>query len=117
MKLAITILIVTLAASAQVAGHTPTAQPATAIVAPSGLPVVRVNGAVLTDRDLVREMLNVFPYAKQHGGKFPKDSEPEIRKAALRKRVGKALADEGRQRPGSAGVRLVHRARLCHQGA
>lgn len=83
MKFATTILIAVLAANAQVASHAPTAQPATAILAPSGRPVVRVNGAVLTDRDLVREMLNVFPYAKQHGGKFPKDSEPEIRKAAL----------------------------------
>jgi parvulin-like peptidyl-prolyl isomerase len=29
-------------------------------------------------------MFNVFPYAKQHGGGFPKDSEPQIRKTALR---------------------------------
>jgi parvulin-like peptidyl-prolyl isomerase len=82
------IVMASLAAMAQVASHTPAVQPAnvppsTAIV-PSGRPVLRVNGSVLTDRDLVREMLNVFPYAKQHGGKFPKDSEPEIRKAAMR---------------------------------
>lgn len=90
MKLIITtlILIASLAATAQVASHAPTVQPANAPMAaaatPSARPVVRVNGAVLTDRDLVREMMNVFPYAKQHGGKFPKDSEPEVRKAALR---------------------------------
>ena len=80
MKLAITILTFTLAASAQVASHSPAVQPATAMGAPSGRPVVRVNGTALTDRDLVREMLNVFPYAKQHGGKFPKDSEPKSAK-------------------------------------
>jgi peptidyl-prolyl cis-trans isomerase C len=90
MKLIITILILiaSIAALAQVASHAPSVQPANvppaAAVAPSGRPVLRVNGAVLTDRDLVREMLNVFPYAKQHGGKFPKDSEAEIRKAAMR---------------------------------
>ena len=32
--------------------------------------VARVNGAVLTDRDLLREMLQIFPYANQHNG-FP----------------------------------------------
>jgi peptidyl-prolyl cis-trans isomerase C len=87
MKLIIAnlILIASLTATAQVASHATTAQPATSVTtAPAPRAVVRVNGAVLTDRDLAREMLNVFPYAKQHGGKFPKDSEPEIRKAAMR---------------------------------
>jgi parvulin-like peptidyl-prolyl isomerase len=42
-----------------------------------------VNGAVLTDRDLRREMLSMFPYAAQHGGEFPKAMEPDIRKGAL----------------------------------
>jgi hypothetical protein len=52
--------------------------------APSpGRPVARVNGAVLTDRDLRREMLAIFPYAAQHGGDFPKAMEPNIRKGAL----------------------------------
>ena len=31
-------------------------------------PVARVNGAVLTDRDLVREEYTIFPYARQHNG-------------------------------------------------
>jgi len=48
----------------------------------SGKPVVRVNDAVLTDRDLLREMLALFPYAKLHGG-FPKKQEAEIRRGAL----------------------------------
>ena len=48
----------------------------------TGKPVVRVNGAVLTDRDLVREMFALFPYAKLHNG-FPKAQEPEIRRGAF----------------------------------
>lgn len=51
---------------------------------PVARPVVKVNGTVLTDRDLVREMMNVFPYAKQHGGRFPKDSETKIRQTAIK---------------------------------
>jgi peptidyl-prolyl cis-trans isomerase SurA len=82
-------------ALAQVASHAPTlpattaAQAATpATQAPSaslqvtGKPVVRINGAVLTDRDLLREMFAIFPYAKVHNG-FPKAEEPEIRRGAL----------------------------------
>lgn len=102
MKLAIAILIATLAATAQVASHAPTAQPTTAVSAPSGKPVLRVNGAVLTDRDLMREMLNIFPYAKQHGGKLPKDSEPEIRKAALRNLEFEEMAYQEATRRGLA---------------
>jgi peptidyl-prolyl cis-trans isomerase SurA len=48
----------------------------------SDKPVARVNGAVLTDRDLLREMLTIFPYAKQHNG-FPKAQEASIRQGAL----------------------------------
>src|SRR5579863_3822381 len=64
--------------------HTQTApaQP-TAATAVSGKPVVRVNGAVLTDRDLLREMYTLFPYAAQHNGQVPPEMEPQIRKGAL----------------------------------
>ncbi len=58
---------------------------ATSPVSPSQVsdkPVARVNGAVLTDRDLVREMFAIFPYAKQHNG-FPKGQEAAIRQGAL----------------------------------
>jgi len=48
----------------------------------TGKPVVRINGAVLTDRDLLREMLAMFPYARLHNG-FPKSQEAEIRRGAL----------------------------------
>ena len=74
-------------AKAQVASHTPTAAvTATASqVSPlqvSDKPVARVNGAVLTDRDVLREMFTIFPYAKQHNG-FPKAQEAAIRQGAL----------------------------------
>lgn len=45
-------------------------------------PVESVNGAILTQRDLLREMYAIFPYAKQHNG-FPKAMEPDIRRGAL----------------------------------
>ena len=74
------------AASAQMASHAPTAAApsAPAQVAPqaSDKPVARVNGAVLTDRDLLREMYAIFPYAQQHNG-FPKAQEAAIRQGAL----------------------------------
>ena len=48
----------------------------------TGKAVARVNGAVLTDRDLLREMYTIFPYAQQHNG-FPKAQEAAIRQGAL----------------------------------
>ena len=45
-------------------------------------PAVRVNGAVLTEADVVRQMYTIFPYASQHGG-FPKAMEADIRKGAI----------------------------------
>ena len=79
-------------ASAQVASHAPTAlanASASSTTAPVVSPlqvsdkaVARVNGAVLTDRDLLREMYSIFPYAQQHNG-FPKAQEAAIRQGAL----------------------------------
>jgi len=74
-------------ASAQMASHAPTAIANTAsaqapVTQVSDKPVVRVNGAVLTDRDLLREMYTIFPYAQQHNG-FPKAQEAQIRQGAL----------------------------------
>ena len=67
--------------------HTPSAavtqQPANATVQLAGKPVARVNGAVLTDRDLTREMYTIFPYARQHNGQVPPELEPQIRRGAL----------------------------------
>jgi len=88
-------------ARAQVASHEPTAiKPMVAansaaaatpaagpnlspMIAITNKPVVRINGTELTDRDLLREMLIIFPYARQHNG-FPKGEEPKIRMGALK---------------------------------
>ena len=71
-------------APAQMANsHTPVFQAESPAMQLTGKPVVRVNGAALTDRDLAREMYAIFPYARQHNGAFPKAMEPEIRRGAL----------------------------------
>ncbi|HVO61805.1 MAG TPA: peptidyl-prolyl cis-trans isomerase [Terriglobales bacterium] len=81
------VVLITLGAAAQVSSHQPTmvAKATAPQIAPlqvSDKPVARVNGAVLTDRDLLREMYAIFPYAKQHNG-FPKSQEAAIRQGAL----------------------------------
>jgi peptidyl-prolyl cis-trans isomerase C len=55
-----------------------------------GRPLVRVNGTVLTDRDLLLEMLAMFPYARIHNG-FPKAMEPDIRAGAMKMMVFEEL--------------------------
>ena len=88
LSVCIVLLMALAAAAAQVASHAPTGMgtaPSAAQAAPpqiSDKPVARVNGAVLTDRDLLREMFTIFPYAKQHNG-FPKTQEASIRQGAL----------------------------------
>lgn len=47
----------------------------------NGKPVLRINGKVLTDRDVLHEMYALFPYASQHNG-FPVSMEGEIRRGA-----------------------------------
>jgi len=92
-QLFISILLGASMASAQLASHAPTTvasgapAPAMASAQTSPLlvsdkPVAKVNGAVLTDRDLLREMYTIFPYARQHNG-FPKSQEAAIRQGAL----------------------------------
>lgn len=88
---AVLVILGTSAVSAQVASHAPTrakielnarmaaSQPGTDV---SSKQVARVNGAPLTEKDLLREMYSIFPYAQQHNG-FPKELEPEIRRGAL----------------------------------
>jgi peptidyl-prolyl cis-trans isomerase SurA len=49
----------------------------------AGNPVAKVNGAILTDGDLMREEQAIFPYANIHNGSVPKSMEPEMRKGAL----------------------------------
>lgn len=74
------------AAVAQVAAHAPTQAPAplaTTALSPTGRIVARVNGRPLTDRDLVRQMIVQFPYARQHGGRIPIALQADIRRQAL----------------------------------
>jgi parvulin-like peptidyl-prolyl isomerase len=84
----IALLIISAAGRAQVASHEPTmmAKSTTPTMASpmqvSDKPVAKVNGVVLTDRDLLREMYAIFPYARQHNG-FPKGQEAAIRQGAL----------------------------------
>ena len=66
-----------------VSSHASTASnPPSNAVSATMKPAVRVNGAVLTEADVVREMYTIFPYASQHGG-FPKALEADIRKGAI----------------------------------
>lgn len=72
---------------AQVASHKPTGvSPVVSVPsAPavmSSKAVAKVNGAVLTEGDLAREIYTIFPYGQQHNG-VPKSMEPEIRRGAL----------------------------------
>jgi parvulin-like peptidyl-prolyl isomerase len=83
-------------AQAQVASHASTSfvKPASTSPAPivTGRPVARVNGVVLTDRDLLQEEYTIFPYAKQHNGALPPEMEPGIRKGALQMIIFEELA-------------------------
>lgn len=102
MKIATVILGAAMAAAAQVASHAPTSVPPGRLMQSTPVqindkPVARVNGAVLTDRDLVREMYTIFPYARQHNG-FPKGMEAEIRQGALQMIIFEELVYQEAQR-------------------
>ena len=94
MRTFILSLILTTAVAAQVASHAPTVK----IPIPPTRAVLRVNGAVLTESDLTREMLNVFPYARQHGGKIPPEFETDIRRTAIHNLEFEELAYQEAQR-------------------
>jgi len=86
--------------SAQVASHGQTLvakETTSPPLRPIGKPVARINGTVLTDQDLLREMYTIFPYAKQHNG-FPKDMEADIRAGALKMIVFEELVYQDAQR-------------------
>ena len=108
-QLIISIFLTAAMASAQMASsHAPTnvANTAPAMSMPSAQvsplvvsdkPVAKVNGAVLTDRDLLREMFTIFPYARQHNG-FPKAQEAGIRQGALEMIIFEELVYQEAQR-------------------
>jgi parvulin-like peptidyl-prolyl cis-trans isomerase-like protein len=89
------------AASAQVASHAPTLVPvpsgSSVVLHPVGRPVVRVDGAVLTDRDLLREMYAIFPYARLHNG-FPNAMEPDICDGATKMMIFEELVYQDAKR-------------------
>jgi peptidyl-prolyl cis-trans isomerase SurA len=96
-------IVASATATAQVASHAPTAivnqAPVSSGPMVSGRPVARVNGVVLTDRDLLREEYIIFPYAKQHNGNIPREMEPGIRKGALQMIIFEELVyQEARKR-------------------
>jgi len=91
MKFSFTFLILLLgvvsSVSAQVTSHKPTVFKGAAATGPQRpveAAVARVNGAVLTGADLLREEYAIFPYAKQHNGGIPKEFEKQIRDGALK---------------------------------
>ncbi len=101
------LLAVAVNASSQVSSHAATAPakssstpaPATSPFNVSDKAVAKVNGAVLTDRDLLREMLQIFPYASQHNG-FPKEQEASIRQGALQMIIFEELVYQEAMRRG-----------------
>ena len=95
------VLIMAAAGFGQMASHAPTPglQPHPAsFAAPTNKPVARVNGVVLTDRDLLREEYTIFPYAKQHNGSVPQEMEPQIRKGAMEMIIFEELVYQEAQR-------------------
>ncbi|MBI1749330.1 MAG: peptidylprolyl isomerase [Acidobacteria bacterium] len=59
---------------------------------------MRVNGVGLTERDLRREMEELFPYYRIHGGRVPAAAEPEIRQKAFDRLVLSELLYQEAQR-------------------
>lgn len=92
---ALTTMAITASAQQMEVSHTPTTvakqQPANPTLQVTGKPVARVNGTVLTDRDLQREMYTLFPYAAQHNGQVPPELLPQIRQGALKMMVFEEL--------------------------
>lgn len=91
--LAATAMLGTYTSAQMATSHVPSAAPtaqtpqpksgmSTSLLNATGKPVVKVNGAVLTDRDLMHELFVIFPYAEMHNG-IPKNMEPEMRRGAM----------------------------------
>ena len=94
------ILLATLPSAAQMAmSHELTSYFAASVpsVASMNKPVARVNGTVLTENDLQREMYAIFPDARIHNG-IPKAMEPQIRKGALQMIVFEELVYQEAER-------------------
>src|SRR4051812_25126559 len=104
--LATTTMIVasSLIAFAQVASHAPAATTDKGAAPPvqssaMAKPVVKVNGAVLTDIDLTREMYSMSLSAQQLGG-IPNSMEADIRKGAMDMIIFEELLSQEAKRRG-----------------
>lgn len=106
MKNRLTFLIIFLtgvsAVSAQVTSHAPTVfktapAPVATTQKSTDSPVARVNGAVLTSADLLREEYTIFPYGRQHNG-IPKEFEKQIRDGAMKMMIFEELVYQEAQR-------------------
>jgi len=104
MKRQVIILALTLAAfpvrAQMLDSHESVFEQAAPRIQTTGRAVARVNGVVLTDHDLLREMYMIFPYAQQHNGAFPKAMEPDIRKGAMKMIVFEELVYQESKRRG-----------------
>lgn len=54
-------------------------------------PVIRVNGVVITQRDLNEQMQRLFPYYAIHGGAVPEKYKPEIHDKAVQQLINDEL--------------------------
>jgi len=94
LPIGLLLLFVVSTAWAQVPSHASTYVPGaftyTNAFQPVDRPVARVNGTVLMDRDLLREMFAIFPYARVHNG-FPKAMEADIRDGAMKMMIFEEL--------------------------
>ncbi|MGB9104538.1 MAG: peptidylprolyl isomerase [Terriglobales bacterium] len=88
---ALFLLVISSASAQLLPSHAAPAPPLATSLQVTGKPVARVNGAVLNDRDLLREMFALFPYARLHNG-FPKNQEAEIRRGAMQMIIFEELA-------------------------
>jgi len=104
LKLAAWLALSALTAAAQMASsHAPTIPPTTpapATMPDLNTPVVKVNGTVLTERDLREQMQRIFPYYSIHGGKIPDKYLPEIRQKAMDRIVAEELIYQEAKRRG-----------------
>lgn len=110
-------------ASAQVASHAPTTvakatapNPQAKAPVAFGKPLVRINGSVLTDTDLLREEYSIFPYARQHNGSIPPELEPQVRNGAMKMIIFEELVyQEAERRKMTVPDAKVQRAEIDFQ--
>ena len=100
IKLVVCLAFSSLTVTAQlVSSHAPTvAAPATG--PDLNTPVVKVNGTVLTERDLREQMQRLFPYYSIHGGKIPDKYQAEIREKAMDRIIAEELVYQDAKRRG-----------------